>query len=117
MTWERFDRGSTYAAHHKRRERPCVSRSPDRPDIAYLMIPRDRVTSSRVSIYTKKDGKIAFEFCDDGDYKVRGTSATSYAMRITIPKALSGMIPFGLNDVDLQTTEDGWLVLDAHALT
>ncbi len=116
MTWEKFDRKNSYAVGNKRRKKPCISRSPERPDTAYLMVPRDMATGQRVSIYTSKDGKIAFEFGVGGDYAVRETSATSYTMRITIPKALCSMIPFGLNDVALERNSNGWLVLDPQTV-
>jgi hypothetical protein len=112
MTWEKFDRNANRAPHTMRRGKPCTSRSPGRPDAAYLMIPRDMVTGERVSIYTSGDGRIAFEFGANGDYTVRRTSRTSYTMRVVIPKALCGMIKFGLNDVDLERSPEGWLVLN-----
>lgn len=116
MTWEKFDRRSTYAANHKRRDQPCVSRSPDRPETAYLMLPRAMATEDRVSIYTGKNGQIAFEFDIAGDYAVRPTSKTSYTVRITIPKALAALVPFGLHDVKLDQNTDGWLILDTSGI-
>ena len=116
MTWEKFDKAATHAARHKRRDKPCISRSPDRPDAAYLMLPRDMVGGDRVSIHTDRRGRIAFEFDPAGDYAVRATSRTSYTRRITIPRALTGSIPFGLNDIQLERTAEGWLVLDPKAV-
>lgn len=116
MTWEKFDRSVTYAARQRRRDRPCVARSVDRPEAAYLMLPRDMVHGDRVSIYTDKRGRIAFEFDITGEYAVRATSRTSYTRRITIPKALVHVIPFGLHDVDLERTGEGWLILDPQTL-
>ena len=111
MAWEKIDRTSSDSTVKRRRKQPCTSRSPERPDAAYLMLPRDMVWADRVSIYSGKDGQIAFEFCIDGDYAVRPTSRTSYTMRVTIPKALATRIPFGLHDVALDRNSDGWLVL------
>lgn len=111
MPWEKISRSPEQNSRYKRRDRPCTSRSPDRPDAAYLMLPRDMVSANRVSIYAGKDGRIAFEFDVAGDYAVRPTSRTSYTMRITIPKALAQSIRFGLNDVDLERNPDGWLIL------
>lgn len=115
MSWEKINRFDPTNPRHKRRDRPCVSRSPDRPDTAYLMLPRDMVWANRVSIYTGSGGRIAFEFSPGGEYAVRPTSSTSYTMRITIPKALAHLIPLGLTDVDLERTSEGWLVLSPQS--
>jgi hypothetical protein len=116
MTWERFEKGSSHPLKAQRRDRPCVSRSQDRPDEAYLMLPRDMADGDRVSIYTDRQGRIAFEFDIAGDYAVRATSRTSYTRRITIPKALTHAIPFGLHDVQLERSAEGWLILDPQAV-
>lgn len=111
MTWEKIIRTPLDSARLKRRDRACMSRSPARPDAAYVMLPRDMVEEDRVSIYASKDGRIAFEFRVDGEYAVRPTSRTSYTMRITIPKPLVPLIPMGLHDVDLERSAEGWLIL------
>jgi hypothetical protein len=80
--------------------------------MAYMMLPRDMVPHDRVSIYADGRGRIAFEFCIDGDYAVRPTSRTSYTMRVTIPKALAHLIPMGLHDADLNRDPEGFLILD-----
>ena len=80
------------------------------------MLPRGMAEADRVSIYTDKQGRIAFEFDIAGDYAVRATSRTSQTRRITIPKALAPAIPFGLNDVQLERTAEGWLVLDPRTV-
>lgn len=116
MPWEKISRTMPDNPRHKRRDRPCTSRSPERPDAAYLMLPRDMVWEDRVSIYAGKDGRIAFEFSQFGEYAVRPTSSTSYTMRITIPKALTASIPFGLHDVDLTRNDEGWLILDPQTV-
>jgi len=109
MTWEKVIRHQM--SHKPRRDRPCVSRSPDRPDSAYLMLPKDMALEDRVSIYADKKGRIAFEFSRFGEYAVRRTSRTSYTVKVTIPRALVASIPFGLTDVDLETNSEGWLIL------
>lgn len=81
-----------------------------------MILPKDMVPEHRVSLYVDKKNRIAFEFCLDGDYTVRPTSRTSYTMRITIPKALTHLIPIGLNDVTLERTTEGWLVFDPQTL-
>jgi hypothetical protein len=114
--WEKIKRVSPETPRHKRREEPCVSRSPKRPDAAYLMLPRDMAEAERVSIYADGKGQIAFEFDIAGEYAVRPTSRTSYTMKITIPKALAALIPFGLHEVKLDRNGDGWLILSTGVL-
>ena len=80
------------------------------------MLPRAMVHGDRVSIYTDERGRIAFEFDITGDYAVRATSRTSQTRRITIPKLLAPAIPFGLHDVQLERTGEGWLVLDPQTV-
>jgi hypothetical protein len=116
VTWEKLRNGSSENAAKLRRDRPCVSRSRERPEEAYLMLPSSMADGERVSIYADERGRIAFEFDIAGDYAVRATSRTSRTRRINIPKRLAPAIPFGLHDVDLQRTAEGWLVLDPQAL-
>lgn len=116
MTWEKINRMSALGPNNKRRDQPCVSRNENRPDAAYMILPQSMVAHRRVSIYKDSRGRIAFEFCSNGDYTVRPTSRTSYTMRITIPKALTHLVPIGLHDVKLDQTKDGWLIFDPQTL-
>ena len=75
---------------------------------AALIIPETAATAPRASIYSDGNGKIAFSFGEKGDLKVCGTKG---ARRVSIPKQLSHLIPFGTRDADL-TDEGGMLVLD-----
>lgn len=81
-----------------------------------MILPQEMVSHERVSIYSDSKGRIAFEFCDDGDYVVRRTSATSRTMRVAIPRSLVGGLLIGLHDISLQRNADGWLILDPQTL-
>ena len=116
MTWKKITRTDPDAPRYERRSKPCVSRSEKRPDMAYMMLPKDMVCADRVSIYHDGKSRIAFQFEATGEYAVRPTSRTSYTMKVTIPKALAHMIPFGLRDVDLQRNFDGFLILDTQTV-
>lgn len=91
-------------------------RSEKRPDAAYMMLPKHMVPCGRVSIYSDAKGRIALEFGIDGDYVVRPTSRTSYTMKVTVPKPLVHLIPFGLQDVRLERSAEGWLILDTRSM-
>lgn len=114
--WQKVTRPPIVSPRHQRRVQPCVSRSPKRPDMAYMMLPHDMASGPRVSIYTDAKGRIAFEFCIDGEYTVRPTSRTSYTVKVTIPTTLADRIPFGLHDVDLYQSAEGWWILDPQAV-
>lgn len=114
--WSKVTRKPAVSPRHERRNTPCVSRSPKRPGMAYMMLPRSMVPKDRVSIYADKRGRIGFEFSDGGEYTVRPTSATSFTMKITIPSALADRIPFGLHDVVLDRNADGWLIFDPQTV-
>lgn len=117
MTWQKVKRHQAREVQIRpRRTSPCVSRSPKRPDMAYMMLPRDMAEHDSVSIYADAKGRIAFEFRIDGDYAVRQTSRTSYTVKVTIPTTLAQSIPLGLSDVDLERNSDGWLVLDPSTI-
>lgn len=116
MAWQKVERQAPKTPTHERRTKACVSRSPKRPDAAYMMLPRDMVWADRVSIYHDGGSRIAFEFSQYGEYAVRPTSKTSFTMKVTIPKPLAHLIPFGLQDVDLASNEDDWMVLDVQTL-
>lgn len=111
IDWSKVTRSPITSPRHERRAHPCVSRSAKRPGIAYMMLPADMAARDRVSIYADRQGRIAFEFSDFGEYAVRPTSATSFTVRINIPTTLAHLIPVGLHDVELERNAEGWLIL------
>jgi hypothetical protein len=116
MSWTKIIGDRRPLSGRERRSSPCVSRSPKRPDMAYMMLPADMVSHSRASIYSDSRGRIAFLFCADGEYSVRPTSRTSSTVKVTIPKVLAHLIPMGLHDVTLERDAEGFLILDPQAL-
>lgn len=95
-----------------RRSKPCVSRSRNTPDIAYIMMPADMAPSRRVSIYHDGGTRLALDFDIDGDFVVRQASARSYAVRVTIPRRLAHIVPFGLTDVTFKRSADGLEIIE-----
>jgi hypothetical protein len=116
MSWTKITSDRRPLSGRERRSSPCVARSPKRPDMAYMMLPREMVPEDRVSIYSDARGRIALLFCPDGEYAVRPTSRTSYTMKVTIPKAIAHLIPMGLHDVQLESGTGGYLILDPQTL-
>lgn len=117
MTWHRVKSGSSEGRIKKpRREVPCVSRSTGLPDIAYMMLPGMMATQWSANIYHDGGHKIAVEFRVDGDYSVRQTSATSFTVRINMPRKLVPLIPFGRHDIQFTTDPEGFLVFDLQTL-
>jgi len=80
-------------------------------------MPKDMAPMGRVSIYHDGGSRIAFQFDVAGEYAVRQTSKTSYTVKITIPREISGIIPFGLHDITLTSGAEGMLVLDLRQIT
>lgn len=116
MSWQKVNQGLGSRVFRERRSRPCVTRSEKRPNAAYMMLPKHMVPCNRVSIYSDAKGRIALEFGIDGDYVVRPTSRTSYTMKVTVPKPLVHLIPFGLHDTSMERSPEGWMILDTQAL-
>lgn len=109
MTWKKMGNNLKEAA---RRSVPCVSRNRKNPDIAYVMMPVEMAKGERVSVYHDGGSRIALEFGIDGDFVVRRASHRSYSVRVTIPKKIAHVIPFGLRDVSLQPNGEGLWVID-----
>jgi len=109
MTWKKMEKSVREAA---RRSAPCVSRNRKLPDIAYVMMPVEMASGERVSVYHDGGSRIALQFGAEGDFVVRRASHRSYSVRVTIPRRIAHVIPFGLRDVSMRPNEDGLLVID-----
>jgi len=112
MAWEKVRQTEARPPRKNRRVTPCISRSSALPEIAYIMMPAEMAPHKRVSIYHDGGSKIALEFRADGDFIVRRTSARSYTVRISIPKRLAGVVPFGIRDIVLKEDAEGFRVIE-----
>lgn len=111
--WSKVEKTQNDHNARKVRQRPSVSRSPDRPKQAYVLIPMGLVTASRASVYT--NGKsIAIEFSEDGEFSVRRVTKSSGSMRVTVPVVLADMIPLGITEPAWEV-DDGRIVLHVQA--
>lgn len=106
MSWDKMDKRKA------RRSTACVSRSRKLPDIAYIMMPADMAPARRVSIYHDGGSRLALDFDANGDFVVRQASSRSYAVRVTIPKRLAHVVPFGLTNVTFKRSADGLSVIE-----
>jgi hypothetical protein len=79
-----------------------VSRSRKLPEIAYILMPADMAPAERVSIYHDGGSRLALEFGVDGDFVVRKASTRSYAVRVTVPRRLVHIVPFGIHDIEFE---------------
>lgn len=106
MSWDKFNKVRS------RRSKACVSRSRNLPEIAYIMMPADMAPARRVSIYHDGGSRLALDFGIDGDFVVRQASARSYAVRVTIPRRLAHVVPFGLTEVTFKRSADGLEIIE-----
>jgi hypothetical protein len=81
-----------------------------------MMLPREMADGKRVSIYHDGGWRIALQFGTEGEYVVRPTSTTSYTVRVTIPRSLLSLIPFGLHEIAPDRDPEGRLVFDFGGL-
>ena len=89
-----------------------MSRSRKMPDIAYILMPADMAPAERVSIYYDGGSRLALEFGVDGDFVVRKASARSYAVRVTIPRRLAHIVPFGMTEVTFKRDPEGLEIIE-----
>jgi hypothetical protein len=113
--WMKIEKGRAGRKDAPRRKRPAVSRNAKSPTSAYMSIPDGYVSGERVSIFVSGT-KIGFMFGEDGDFMVREADKNTKIRRITIPTSICEMIPIGLHEVDLETTDSGLLVFDCAAI-
>ena len=106
MTWDKFRKTKP------RRSKACVSRSRKLPEIAYILMPAEMAPAERVSIYHDGGTRLALEFGIDGDFVVRKASTRSYAVRVTIPRRLVHIVPFGLTEITFKRDPDGFEIIE-----
>ena len=112
MTWKKIDQSENQPPKKGRRMSPCISRSETLSEIAYIMMPAEMASHRRVFIYHDGGSRIALDFNEKGDFAVRQTSARSYTVRVTIPKKLAGIVPFGLRNIDIKRDADGLYIIE-----
>lgn len=80
-----------------------------------LCVPSGTTPFSSVNIYSDGNGRLAFHFCDGGEYAVFKSNKTSLQQMIQIPAEFVGRLPFGTTDVTL-TREGDFYVLDLNQI-
>lgn len=94
-----------------KKKNPSVMRHRSGAKQAFLTIPKDFTDADRVNIYSDGNGKLAFDFTNEGERSIFRVGGKSHRCRVFIPSSHSGLIPYGTTDAVL-TEENGLHILD-----
>ena len=95
---------TTYAVRRNKKAQP------------FFIIPKDARPGQRADIFSDGNGKLAYVFSSQGDYKVMQPRKGGAYYSVTIPTQYSHLIPEGTTDVSVYT-ESGMTVLDLSQIS